>query len=244
MMAETNERAEKGREILKSRAAQGEPGTKQPHAKDENVRAQEVVDELQALRDKHGAEVRGPSAGETQNHPVPPHERTTAPVGGAGIQAAAAALGAAQAHIETELIAEARLASDPRREQDQKKFEMGQRGDLAFLPPPTVDEVNNPPATPQEQVERDAPKLAAAEETGKQIRSGQVNPEPESVKDSQIRTGTGKPAESAEPRSTETREEDTSRTATPAERASAPPQVGGLRAASENTPPATGTPIK
>lgn len=242
MMAETNERAAKGREILKSRAAQGEPGTKQPHAKDEAVKAQEVVDDLKTLREKHAAEVRGPSAGDTQNHPVPPAERTMSPITGGGIQEAAGAVAAAQAHIENDLIAEARRTSDPRYEQDQKKFEMGQRGELAFLPPPTREETENPPQTPAEQVARDEGKLQAAEATAKQMRGGQIpEPESQSVKDSQIRTGTGKPGVTGSGT-------DANTPATPAERASSPSTVGGLRSVEsreENSGASGGgTPIK
>lgn len=259
----TNERAERGREILKSRSAQGEPGTKQPAHKGPAVEAQQVVDDIRALTEKHSVETRGPSAEETQNHPVPPEERTTSPIVGGGIQAAAGALDAARSHIETELIAEARRTSDPRFEQDQKKFEMGQRGELAFLPPASRDEIENPPTTPQEQVDRDAAKLDAATETAKQVRGAQViNPTVDtanSVKDSQIRTGTGKPGPAATGEGTDTSRPTTSESsqssstasteasppATPAERASSP-AIGGLREASspENTPPSTGTPIR
>lgn len=243
----TNERVEKGREILKTRAAQGEPGTKQPAHKGPALEAQEVVDELNALTEKHSAEARGPSAGGVQNHPVPPHERSTAPIGGAGIQAAAGALAAARAHIENELISEARLASDPRRELDQKKFEMGQRGELGFvppapeelaalgLPPAVADEI---PKTPAEQVARDMPRLQQAEETAKQVKGGQsINPTVENaVRDSQIRTGAGKETVGAgKPAATGTGESTPATTAAPET-----PSTASYSAPKE----ASGTPIK
>ena len=207
MTDDTKERAEKGREILKSRAAQGEPGTKQPAHKEAADRAQSVVDDLKKVAEKNNVETRGPSAGGVQNHPVPPHERTTSPITGGGLQAAAGAVAAAQAHIESELIAEARRTSDPRWELDQKKFEMGQRRELALVPPApeelaaqgvnpeVVDEL---PKSPQEQVDRDMPRLKQAEETAKQVKGAQsINPTVENAtRDAETRTGTGRPGTS------------------------------------------------
>lgn len=212
-MADIKERAEKGREILKSRAAQGEPGQKQPAHKDAAEEAQKTVDELKSLQEKYGAETRPPSASqEVKNHPVPPHERKPgpAPASTASIQAAAAALGAASAHIENQLIADARIASDPRYEQDQEKFEMGQAGTLAFVPPSEeelaaqaaragVDPeiVKDVPKSPQEQVARDEPRLKQAKDTAAQIKSAQITGAEANVSDTQMRTGTGRPSASS-----------------------------------------------
>ena len=205
-MTDKNERAEKGREILKSRAALGEPGTKQPAHKNPLEDAEVVLDELKGLQEKYGAETRGPSAGDVQNHPVPPAERTTAPVTGGGIAAAAAAVGAARGQIENELVAEARLASDPRRERDQKMFEMGQRGELGFVPPSEAelaaagaklgskgDEVIAAiPKSGKEQVDQDMPRLEEGERLASQAKGAQTTGE-NATKDSETRTGTGKP---------------------------------------------------
>lgn len=201
-----NERAEKGREILKSRAAQGEPGSKQPAHKNPSEDAEGVLDELKGLQEKHGAETRGPSAGPTTNNPVPAHERTTAPVTGGGIAAAAAAIGAARSQIENELIADARLASDPRRERDQKIFEMGQRGELGFVPPSEAElaaagaklgtkgeeVIAATPKTGAEQVDQDMPRLKEGERLAAQAKGAQATGE-HTTKDSETRTGMGKP---------------------------------------------------
>lgn len=213
MMADIEERAEKGREILKSRAAQGEPGEKQPAHRDAAAEAQKTVDELKGLQEKYGAETRPPSGSqEVKNHPVAPQDRKPgpAPASTASIQAAAAALGAASAHIENQLIADARIASDPRYELDQKKFEMGQAGTLAFVPPSEEevaamaarsgvdsDVVKEAPKTPQEQVQRDMPRLAEAEKRAAQVRGAEITGAEANVPDSQVRTGAGRPSASA-----------------------------------------------
>lgn len=216
MATDTNERAESGREILRSRAAQGEPGEKQPAHETARQDAQKTVDELKRLEEDYGAETRPPSASEeVKNHPIPPHERSTArtPMQNAGHQMAAAALGAARSNIEAQLIADARIASDPRHELDQKKFEMGQRGELAFVPPAEeeiaaqaarsgVDKevLDSIPKTGEEQVARDMPRLEAAERAAAQAKGAQpANPEPDNVRLSQTRTGAGKPAASESP---------------------------------------------
>lgn len=188
-MSPDNERVEKGREILKSRAAQGEPGTKQPTQASATVSAEETVAELKSLQEKYGAETRGPSAGETQNHPVPAAERHAGP-SPADTQAAASAasaLGSARAQIENQLVTEARLASDPRRERDQRVYEMGQRGELAFVPPSeeevaaqaarsglTPEVIEDLPKTPSEQAERDEKRLDEGEAAAADAKAGLI----------------------------------------------------------------------
>ena len=202
-MTDSNAHAEKGREILKSRAAQGKPGEKQPPHKVAHDNAQKVVDQLKEVAaNSQELKPRPPSASkENGNYHIPAAERTfVPPAGGGGAQAAAGAVAAAAAHIEDELIAEARIKSDPRWEADQKKFEMGMRGELGYLPPVTQDEKDNPPQTPEEQNARDLPKLEKARQTAEQIRSGEnINPtverartDADNVKDNQVRTGAGK----------------------------------------------------
>lgn len=188
-MSPDNERVEKGREILKSRAAQGEPGTKQPTHASATVSAEDTVRELETIQKKFGAPTRGPSAGETQNHPVPPAERSAgpAPADLNAAASAAAAIGTARAQIENQLVTEARLASDPRRERDQKVYEMGQRGELAFVPPapeevaaqaarsglePEV--IEELPQTPSEQAARDEVRLEQGEQAAKNAKEGLI----------------------------------------------------------------------
>lgn len=201
-MTDIKERAEKGREILKSRAAQGEPGTKQPAHKAAIEEAKDTVAKLESLQEEMAVPTRGPSAGKTENHPIPAHERK-APLGPqatSSLQAAAGAIGAAKAHIETQLIADAKITGDPRWEQDQEKFEMGQRGELGFVPPSEAEAAKLPSGTPTtgaEQVAQDAPRLEKGREIVAQAKGG-VEPE-KNVSDTQTRVGAGKPTATGTP---------------------------------------------
>ena len=181
--AATIERAEMGKEILGSRVAQGEPGTKQPAHDDPRLSASKTVEKLDEVVKQFEGETYGPSdkrAQESGNpHPVAPEDRTIArgPQVLAGAALAAGSIGAARDQLATQLEADARLASDPRYERDQKVFELGQQGKLAGIAPSPAEAAaqvvraglpaevaEKVPKTPEEQVAQDMPRLEEAEE--------------------------------------------------------------------------------
>lgn len=182
--AAVKERAEMGKEILGSRVAQGDPGTKQPAHDDPRLSASQTVEKLGQIVKQFEGEVYGSSlerAGKGGNlHPVAPEDRKIqrGPQVLAGAATAAGAIGAARDALTSQLEADARLISDPRYERDQKVYELGQAGKLQNVPPSEAERIaqvahaGNPPevaeAMPKdvhEQIRDDMARLGVAEST-------------------------------------------------------------------------------
>jgi hypothetical protein len=185
------ERAERGKEILESQKATGDPGTAQPKERQERD-LKSVADDIEKIQEQTRAETREGSAKRAEahsgNHEVPPAERSPAYAGDQiTAQAAAAAghLSAARTALDTQLTSDARLTSDPRYERDQKVFEMGRTGQLGAVPPSEAEQaalaaragvpgeaIDKLPDTTEEQVADDLRRL----EEGKQRAANQTGP--------------------------------------------------------------------
>ena len=158
----TIERAKQGEEILGSRVARGEPGTKQPAHDDPRLSASKTVEKLDEIVKQFEGETYGSSLQRSQEtgnlNPVKPEDRTVSrgPQVLAGAATAAGAIGAARDALVTQLESDARITADPRYERDQKVFELGQAGKLALVTPLEGK-------TAEEQVAEDMPRLEAAE---------------------------------------------------------------------------------
>ena len=176
------DRAEAGKDLMKASVAQGEPGTPQPKQNtDVRASAQETLEHAQKLIESSVAKTRGPAATASDYHPIPAAERTgpsTAPAATAQLDQALGAIGTARTAMTTQLTSDARIASDPRYERDQKVFALGQQGKLGAVPPSDAEKVamasragidpeaaKLTPSTPAEQVEQDMPRLEAAEKS-------------------------------------------------------------------------------
>lgn len=179
----TIERAEMGKEILGSRVAQGEPGTKQPAHDDPRLSASKTVEKLEEVVKQFEGETYESSDKRSQTagnpNPVKPEDRTIArgPQVLAGAALAAGSIGAARDQLASQLEADARLTSDPRYERDQKVYELGQQGKLAGIAPAPAEAAalaakaglpaevaEKIPKTPEEQVAQDMPRLEEAQE--------------------------------------------------------------------------------
>lgn len=193
--AAVKERAELGKEILGSRVAQGEPGTKQPPHDDPRLSAAKTVEKLDEVVKQFESPVYESSLVRSQRegnlNSTPPHERSIqrGPQVLAAAATAAGAIGAARDALTSQLEADARLVSDPRYERDQKVYELGQQGKLAFVPPTQAEQavaaaragappevVDMLPTTPEEQVAQDMPRLQAAEKRAASVSAGVVPP--------------------------------------------------------------------
>lgn len=192
------DRAEAGKELLKASVATGEPGTPQPKQNtDVRASAEETLKHAQKLIETGVAKTRGPAATASDYHPIPAAERTgpaTAPAATAQLDQALGAIGAARTAMTAQLTSDARIASDPRYERDQKVFALGQQGKLGAVPPSEAEKVamaartgidpeaaKLAPSTSAEQVAQDMPRLAAAEKTGPLdavIKAGEQEGEP------------------------------------------------------------------
>jgi hypothetical protein len=148
LAAEAKERAEKGKEILKSQKAQGEPGTKQPAAKDNRAEVDDTLKKLSemapATKGKESSAKRAASPGKG-NNPVPPEERTfsgpaNAPAATAALATAASAISTARDQIASQLVADAKLTSDPRYERDQELYALQQQGKAGLIPPSEAEQ--------------------------------------------------------------------------------------------------------
>ncbi len=176
------ERAEQGKEIINSQFASGAPGQKQPAHDDPRVSAEKTVEQINNIQKQFQAEQIPSSAERAKKsgnyHPVPPEERSPArgPQTLAAADTAAGALGAARDAITSQLVADARIASDPRYERDQKVYELGATGKLGKIAPSEAEvaaalektglsqEVADKiPKNAEEQVAQDMPRLEAAE---------------------------------------------------------------------------------
>lgn len=176
------DRAEAGKELLKASVAQGEPGTPQPRQNtDARASAEDTLKHAQKLIETGVAKTRGPAATASDYHPIPAAERTgpsTAPAATAQLDQALGAIGAARTAMTAQLVSDAKIASDPRYERDQKVFALGQQGKLSAVPPSDAEKVamaaragidpeaaKLTPSTPAEQVQQDMPRLEAAEKS-------------------------------------------------------------------------------
>jgi len=174
---QVKERGEQGRKFAMS-GAQGEPGEKQPDPMSTTASAQETLDQLQKTVEAVQAPTRGPSAGETENHPVPAHERKM-PLGPAATQAldqAAGGITSARAALTNQLASDARITADPRYERDQMVYKLGAEGKLAGIAPSeaeaaagavragiTPEVAEKIPKNAEEQVSEDMERLEEAE---------------------------------------------------------------------------------
>jgi hypothetical protein len=180
--AAVRERAEMGREILGSRVAQGEPGQKQPAHDDPRLSASKTVEKLNEMAQQFESPTYKSSFARSQEegnlHPVPPEERTRSrgPQVLAAAATAAGAIGAARDALALQLESDARLASDPRYERDQKVYDLGQAGKLPAITPTDAELAArveragmNPeiadklPKTPEQQIAQDMPRLEELE---------------------------------------------------------------------------------
>ena len=176
-------RAEEGNKILGSTYAKGEPGEKQPAHNTAVQSAKETVEQIEKIQEQFSGETYKSSAERSKQsgnlNEVPPHERTMSrgPQILAAADQAAGALGAARDAITNQLVADARIASDPRYERDQLVYELGATGKLAGIKPapaeaamasikagvpPEVQELV--PKTAEEQVAQDMPRLEEQKE--------------------------------------------------------------------------------
>lgn len=160
------------------------PGEKQPaHAAPDEL-AQGTVDALnQFAKNLSSTETYGPSSERAKTpgnlNPVPPQDRSPSP--GAAVRnpadIAAAHIAAATTAIDVHNRTEAILESDPRRERDQRVFELGQTGKLGLVPPTEAEVkaaaersglseevVDLIPKGPEEQIADDMERLDKAEE--------------------------------------------------------------------------------
>jgi hypothetical protein len=177
------ERAEVGKEILGSRVAQGEPGTPQPKHTTGLEGTQDAVDQLASLADEISPnEVYASSAERAEqsgNPNGPAHERdfvSDSPASKQPYNDAVGHIAAARTALEQGATADARLLSDPRYENDQKIFELGQAGKLrSGVADPeglvaqgivSADVAETLPSTTVEQAEEDKKKLEDAENSG------------------------------------------------------------------------------
>lgn len=189
------ERAQKGKEILGATVATGEPGQKQPAHDDPRLSASKTVETLNDMAKSFEAETYDSSFNRSQKsgnlNPTAPEDRTAArgPQVLAGAATAAGAIGAARDALTTQLTADARLASDPRYERDQKVFELGQQGKLGLVPPTEAEVITSAaragtppeaadkiPTTPEEQVSQDMPRLEEAEKRAASVNQSLVAP--------------------------------------------------------------------
>lgn len=169
-----------------------QPGEKQPaHSSPQEV-AQGTVDALNQMREDLNVETYGPSSERAKQpgnlNPIPPHERSASQTGSATTtpaQIAAGHLAAATTAIETHQRTEQLLNSDPRRERDQKVYELGQTGKLGLVPPSEAEvkamaersglseEVADAlPGSVEEQVADDMNRLHQAEERAQEGVTG------------------------------------------------------------------------
>jgi hypothetical protein len=191
----TRERAQLGQEILGAQVATGEPGQKQPEHDDPRLSASKTVDTLNDMAKSFEADVYESSitrASKPGNlNPTAPEDRTPqrGPQVLAGAATAAGAIGAARDALTTQLVADARLVSDPRYERDQKVFALGQQGRLGLVPPTEAEVITAAsragtppeaaeklPTTPEEQVSQDMPRLEAAEKRAASVNQTLVAP--------------------------------------------------------------------
>jgi hypothetical protein len=160
--------------------ARGKPGTPQP-PHDELSDNKSQLNKLAELTKTSDQEFYPPSAerkGKNIN-PEKPEDREPTFAGMATTgprDLAAGAVRSAIGMVKAAETIEARLNSDPRRERDQKVFELGRQGKLGLVPPSEAEvaataermgystEVTDKlPKTPEEQVEEDTKRLEAAE---------------------------------------------------------------------------------
>jgi hypothetical protein len=264
----TIQRAEEGKEILGSRVAQGEPGTKQPAHDDPRLSASKTVEKLDEIVKQFESKTYESSLERQKKkgnlNPVAPEDRTIqrGPLVLQGAATAAGAIGAARDALAGQLEADARLTSDPRYERDQRVYELGQAGKLAGIRPteaeaaaavaraglpPEVAELT--PKTAEEQVAQDMPRLDEAERKPAGVSSTLVEAgEQDSSKKNNGLTAQqeGKTGEAAvqRARASETADATQSATAGRPTNVASGPTDNQDRSTATGLPPAEGTVIK
>lgn len=159
-----------------------EPGEKQPDHAGASERAQQTLNKLSDMRTDLATDTMKPSKERAQEsgnpNKTPPHERTPAPgpAQTAAADIAASHLAAAESAIIAHETAEELLNRDPRRERDQKVYEMAVTGKIGLVPPSEAEKAaaaakagvpeevaDKIPRTAEEQVEEDMARLAEGE---------------------------------------------------------------------------------